>query len=145
MRWFGSKQRARVTADGATAIRVTEPNGRQTVVDIATLDWLALLQVGDDTTMTYEGWWLLGRPEGALAIAVDCGAIDPLLRDGPLTAVANLVDDKTLLFRADRPSALRDRDARDGIVHLDGTAATDLRRSASRQAVSSVSEFPTIL
>jgi hypothetical protein len=145
MGWFESEKHASVSAEGGTAIRVSEPNGRATIVDVACLDWLSYLQVGDDETMVYEGWWLLGRRGGAVAILADCGAIDPLLRDGPLTEVADRVDDKTLLFTASRPSILRGRDARDGVVHLDGSEAADVRRSGSRERVRSVRDFPRIL
>jgi hypothetical protein len=143
--WFGHKKRGTVTAQDATAIRVCEPDGRETVVDIATLEWLSFLQIGDETTAVHEGWWILGRRDAAIAIVLECAAIDPLLRDGPLTDAADRIPDKTLIFTAERPDSLRGRDAHDGIVHLDGTAALALRSAGSQERVRSVREFPRIV
>jgi hypothetical protein len=145
MSWFGSQKRCSVTAAGPTAIRVSESGGKETVVDVATLDWLSFVQIGDDTTPVYEGWWVLGHRDGATAINVDCGAIDPLLRDGPLADVADRVVEKTLVFTADRPAALSGQNARSGVVHLDRTGAAALTRAGSQERVQSVRDFPTIL
>jgi hypothetical protein len=145
MGWFGRKKRGTVSAAGGTAIRVFEPDGRETVIDVAGLDWLSFLQVGDESTVVYEGWWLLGSRDGAIAILIDCGAIDPLLRDCRLAEVAERIDDKTLVFTDSRPLKLRGRDAQDGIVHLDSDEGTHLRRSGTQERVRSVREFPRII
>lgn len=145
MGWFGSKMRGSVSAEGGTAIRVSEPDRHDTIVDVAALDWISFLQVGDDTTNVYEGWWLLGKADGAIAILIDCGAIDPLLRDGPLSDVADRIDDKTQVFTASRPPRLRGKDAQDGIVHLDAGEGAQLRRLGTQERVLSVRQFPRII
>jgi hypothetical protein len=124
---------------------VSEPGGSGTLVDLASLEWLSFLQVGDETAAAYEGWWLLGRHDDAIAVAVDCSGIDPLLREGPLAEVADRTGDKTLVFTAERPPALRGDDADDGIVHLDTTAAAALRKVGSHEPVRSVRELPRVL
>lgn len=145
MAWFRKTKRGTVTGEGATAIRVSEPDGGETLVDVACLDWVSFLQIGDETTSTYEGWWLLGRSDSAIAIVVDCLGIDPLLHDGPLVEVVDRIGDKTLVFTAERPSGLGGRGAEDGIVHLDASAAAALRKAGTQERVRSVREFPRIV
>ena len=142
---FGRRKYASVAVAGSTAIRVSEPDGRATTIDIALVKWLSFLQVGDETTNVYEGWWLLGWRDFGIAVLAECGTIDLLLRDAAFADLIDRIDDKTLIFTATRPSKLDGSAAKHGVVHLNADEVVVLRHLGSHERVRSVNDFPRIL
>ncbi len=137
--------RAHVAAEGRTGIRIIEPDGRETVIDIAGADWIGFVNIGEDfLSLVDEGWWLIGGSGGAVAINVDCPAIDLLMRDGPLAAVIDRVPRRIRIDLDSRPRVLRGRDALAGIVHLGTAAAAQLLATGTQSDVVSVRDFPRI-
>lgn len=142
---FGRKKYGSVDAVGHTTIRVAEPEGCETIIDLASLQWLSFLQVGDESTNVYEGWWLLGWRNVGIAVLIECGAIDPLLRDGMFADSIQQVTDKSLIFTSTRPTVLSGHAAKHGIVHLSADEAARLRNMGTHESASSVDDFPKIL
>ena len=145
MRLFGRRKYASVTAVDRTSIRVIEPAGEETTIDIAVLSWLSFLQVGDETQYVYEGWWLLGKANACTAVRIECGTIDSLLRDGALAESAGRIEDKTIIFTSSRPTRLSERTAQYGVVHMNAHEATELRNTSTQKRVASINDFPKIL
>lgn len=142
---FGTRKRGRVTSEGESAIRLVEADGHETDIDIARLEWLSFLQIGDESSFIYEGWWLFGLAHEAVAVLTECGAIDPLMRDGPLSKTADRVADKTLVFLGSLPAEMRGSDAKGGIVRLTASDGHNIRNLGTHESVRSVCEFPKMV
>jgi hypothetical protein len=144
MGWFSRGKAASAQADG-TCLQLHAGASGPVTVDVDWLDRVSFLQVGDDMTIVYEGWWLLfPSAGGCVAVSVDCPGADALLRDGPLTPCLERVQIKETLFAATRPSLLRRAAKDEGVAVFDASDTAALIADTVAEPVTSVREFPII-
>lgn len=142
---FARSQLGTAEAEGDTALIATDSDGRRTVINLAKLAWVGFLFVGDEFSPVHEGWWLFGGAEGATAIWIDCPRVDSLMRQPPLATIADALPSKRRIDVTSRPTDLRGRQSRTGIVHLDAAAVERLHARGVVQEVATVTAFPTII
>lgn len=140
---FGHRAMARVTSSGAGRLEVARADGANFAIDLGVIDLIGFIHVGDEFSPVHEGWWLLAGADGGHAINLECGAIDPLMREGGGAAgsTARLVQ----IDVASRPSELRGRDARDGVAVLSAADVVSIQSKGIVIAQDSVRDFPMIL
>jgi len=134
-----------VEPEGDTALLTRDADGRRSVIDVAALAWVGFLFVGDEFSPVYEGWWLFGRADSAIAIWIDCPRVDSLMRQPPLATIADALPSIRRIDVASRPADLRGGRSRTGIVHLDALAVERLHANGVVRDVATVTDFPTIL
>lgn len=144
MGWFTKTPKATVALEGASIFRVDEADGTKTFVDVAEATWIGFVDVGDSFEANDDGWWLIGREDGAVAINVACAPVDVLMRNEPLRFVADDTPERIRIDFATTPKSLRGKAAALGFKRLDAREAANLRGSSYVTHVQSVAEFPII-
>lgn len=143
MIWFARTEKARAEILDGDRLCLTRPNEDDVVINLDRTTSITFIQIGEDTAPIFEGWWMLGMPTGAIVASDECFGLDSILRDGHVPAV-EAVADKFILFLASRPSVMRGRAARDGVVPLDSTAATSLRAEGTVEPVAQIADMPVV-
>jgi hypothetical protein len=144
VRWFQKTQRASVSADGDTRLRLQLPSAEELGLDLAQAPFVGFIRVGEAFLANEDGWWLVGQREGAIAIHILCAAVDPLLRDSPLSAVADRAPVLAYYDFAEVPKALRSSDRMGGVIPLEPDALQALRAAGTEVRVRSVRDFPRV-
>lgn len=144
MGWFMKTLKATVALEGASILRVDEADGTIIFVDVAEATWIGFVNVGDSFEANEDGWWLIGRGDGAVAINIGCAPVDVLMRSEPLRFVADDTPERIRIDFAAIPKSLRGKAAASGFKRLDAREAADLRGSSYVTHVESVTEFPII-
>jgi len=137
---FTARARA-VPTDGLLIERAPKPD---LAIDLRALTSIGFVQIGDDLAPVFEGWWLLGRAEGAIAIADGVAGIGALLRDGGFADVLDAVPEFYALFLMSRPMALRGRGAAAGVVLLDQGQAERLLARGVREPACTIGDLPVV-
>ena len=139
---LGSKKFATASADGGHCLQLRLIDGQLRTAELNDVRSVGFVQVGDDMTVVYEGWWVLVLEHAAIAVHLDCVPINALLRAPPLRTLLDRIPHKALAFVAKRPACL---DVRGGVASLSVEAALQLLCSGSYREVASVDDFPLIL
>lgn len=142
--WFSKTAKATASALGPAQLRVHRTVAPDLDIDLTAAPWIGFVQVGDDQMPVYEGWWLIGTPDGAVAVNEDCPMVDVLLRDGDLAPQAQAVPDKFILFLMSRPMMFRGRSAADGVAILDAEQSATLKSKGTTEHVERIGNMPIV-
>ncbi|GAA3725077.1 hypothetical protein GCM10022268_36330 [Sphingomonas cynarae] len=143
MIWFGRTEKAKAEILNGHRLCLIRSNEDDVVIDLNQTTSITFVQIGEDSAPVFEGWWMIGTPAGAIVASDECFGLDSILRDGKVPAIEGVAD-KSILFLASRPSVMRGRAARDGVVRLDPTAATSLYAEGTVEAVGQITDMPVV-
>ncbi len=144
MSWFFRPRRASGSATNASRLVLSRAKTHDVEIDLRQAAWLGYVQVGDDLTPVYEGWWLIAVPGGSVAVSDESPMVRGLLCAGELTPAADDVSDKFILFLASRPTELRGRQSADGVAVLDAAATESIKSKGTIEQVERLSDLPDI-
>ncbi|WBH16009.1 hypothetical protein [Sphingomonas radiodurans] len=136
---FGTQKLAEASTPAAGVLRLARPAAAAIDIDLAAARAIDFVRIGEAYGPADEGWWAITGPDQVVAARADCPMLDVLLRDQRLAAP---IGDKAILWLMSRPTAFRG--TRDGVAIVTPAAYAELTRTAVRETVAHIDDFPRI-